>query len=78
MSEEMHLGARFEPAHAGAGRKRRTPRTAEPPPLEEVDRRLATLATAPPPPWLTPEALEAAKDLPEICGPTGWPPSGRR
>lgn len=78
MSEPLRLDAQTDPARAEARRRRRSPRAPELPSPEEADRRLAALAAAPPPPWLTSEALEAVKDLPEVCGPVDWPPVSDR
>ncbi len=68
MKSSPGLAARPASEPSPVGSRRRARVVAEPPTLEEADRRLAA-ARGRPQPWLTPEALEAARGLPVVVGP---------
>ncbi len=72
MSDSLHLDARpLSPASAGAAQGGRA--ADKPPTLAEARKRLASRKGRKQP-WLAPEALEAARDLPEVSGPEHYVP----
>lgn len=71
MSDPERLDARLAPAPSRAEKPKRL-RTADGlPTMAEARRRLAAWQSTPSP-YLAPEVLEAARDLPEVIGPANY------
>ena len=68
MKNSTGLDARPGSRPSSAGSRRRARMVAEPPSLDEADKRVAA-ARGRPQPWLTPEGLEAAYGVPVVVGP---------